>query len=113
MNYITDFPIYQIVDDSNIKIIHVNKIPLDSIENTIIKILDSHSSICKYAINITCSCFIVSFNVGSEQLDAMVATSFQINIYRTNNYPIIILSKEIYEHHQWNDVLNSILSKIK
>jgi hypothetical protein len=113
MNYITKFPYYEVVaTDTNI--IFVNKIHLDSIERTLVSVLDSHSSICKYTININDSSFTVSFNVGSDQLDAMIATSFQINIYRnTTNHPIIILSKEIYEHQQWSDVLNSILSKIK
>lgn len=112
MNYITKIPYYEVVStDTNI--IHVNKIQLDSIERALVSILDSHSSICKYTININDSCFTVSFNVGSDQLDAMIATSFQINIYRNTTNPIIILSKEIYEHQQWSDVLNSILSKIK
>jgi len=113
MNYITKFPYYEVVDNDN-NIIHVNKIELDSIERTLISVLDNHGSICKFYINITESYFCISFNVGSDQSDAMIATSFQINIYRNNtNHPIIILSKEIYEHQQWSDVLNSILSKIK
>ena len=113
MNYIKKIPYYEVVaTDTNI--IFVKKIHLDSIERTLVSVLDSHSSICKYTININDSSFTVSFNVGSDQLDAMIATSFQINIYRnTTNHPIIILSKEIYEHQQWSDVLNSILSKIK
>ena len=112
MNYITKFPYYEVVsNDTNI--IHVNKIQIDSIERKLVSLLDSHSSICKYTININDSSFTVSFNVGSDQLDAMIATSFQINIYRNTTNPIIILSKEIYEHQQWSDVLNSILSKIK
>lgn len=112
MNYITKFPYYEVVaNDTNI--IHVNKIHIDSIERKLVSLLDSHSSICKYTININDSSFTVSFNVGSDQLDAMIATSFQINIYRNDSNPIIILSKEIYEHQQWSDVLNSILSKIK
>lgn len=112
MNYITKFPYYEVVaNDTNI--IHVNKIQIDSIERKLVSLLDSHSSICKYTININDSSFTVSFNVGSDQLDAMIATSFQINIYRNDSNPIIILSKEIYEHQQWSDVLNSILSKIK
>ena len=66
-----------------------------------------------YYINIKDASFTVSFKVDESQLNAMIQTSFQINIYKYNNKPVVILSKEIYCHHQWNDLLEYLLKKLK
>jgi len=80
-----------------------------NIENKINRLLDKHQDICKYYINIEECYWIVSFNVGIEQVDAMIKTMFEIRIFKNNEDNInIYLSKEIEEHQQWNDVLQSL-----
>ena len=111
MNYITSFPDYENNNETND--ILYTKVQIDEIEHNIIKILDKHSELCKYYINIKDASFTVSFNVDENQLNAMIQTSFQINIYKYNNKPIVILSKEIHEHHQWSDLLINLLKKFK
>lgn len=111
MSYIKSFPHYE-NNNETLDILYP-RIPLEDIEYNIIKILDKHSEMCKYYINITDASFNVSFNVDENQLNAMIQTSFQINIYKYNNKPIVILSKEIQEHHQWNNILVELLKKLK
>ena len=56
----------------------------------------------------------VSFNVGLDQLEAMNHTMFLIYIYKDNdNNSIIIISKEIQEHGQWNSILQELSKKLK
>jgi hypothetical protein len=110
INYITSFPYYENNETSDIL---YTKVQLDDIEHNIIKILDKHSELCKYYININDASFTVSFNVDESQLSAMIKTSFQINIYKYNNKPIVILSKEIHEHQQWSELLIDLLKKFK
>jgi hypothetical protein len=111
MNYITSFPDYE--NNNEQTDILCTKVQIDEIEHKIIKILDKHNEFCKYYININDSSFTVSFKVDESQLNAMIQTSFQINIYKYNNKPVVILSKEIYCHHQWNDLLEYLLKKLK
>jgi hypothetical protein len=111
MNYIESFPYYENNNETND--ILYTKVPIDDIEHNIIKILDKYNEICKYYININNASFTVSFNVDQSQLNAMIQTSFQINIYKYNNKPIVILSKEIQEHDQWSDILVDLLKKFK
>lgn len=111
MNYIESFPYYENNNETN-NILYT-KVPIDEIEYNIIKILDKYNEICKYYININNASFTVSFNVDQSQLNAMIQTSFQINIYKYNNKPIVILSKEIQEHDQWSDILVDLLKKFK
>jgi len=111
MNYITSFPDYE-NNNENTDIL-CTKVLLDEIEHKIIKILDKHSELCKYYININDASFTVSFNVDESQLSAMIQTSFQINIYKYNNKPVVILSKEIHEHQQWSEFLEYLLKKLK
>ena len=112
MNYIESFPLYRENNNTTNDILYT-KVQIDDIEHNIIKILDKHNELCKYYINITDASFTVSFNVDESQLNAMIQTSFQINIYKYNNKPIIILSKEIHDHHQWSDLLVDLLKKLK
>jgi len=113
MNYITSFPLYSENNNEITKDILYTRIPLEDIECNIVKILDKHSELCKYYININDASFTVSFNVDENQLNAMIQTSFQINIYKYNNKPIVILSKEIQDHHQWSDLLADLLKRFK
>lgn len=111
INYITSFPYYE-NNNENTDILYT-KVSLDDIESNIVKILDKHSELCKYYININDASFTVSFNVDPSQLDAMIQTSFQINIYKYNSRHIVILSKEIQDHHQWSDLLVDLLKRFK
>jgi hypothetical protein len=109
--HIKSFPYYE-NNNENTDILYT-KVPIDEIEHNIIKILDKHSELCKYYININDASFTISFNVDQSQLNAMIQTSFQINIYKYNNKPIVILSKEIQEHQQWTDLLVDLLKRFK
>ncbi len=111
MSCINTFPNYA-QNNETLDILYP-RIQIEDIEHTIIKILDKHSEICKYYINITDASFNVSFNVDENQLNAMIQTSFQINIYKFDNKPAIIFSKEIHEHPQWNIILVDLLKKLK
>jgi hypothetical protein len=87
---------------------------IDDIENIINNILDKYSEICKYYIDIENTYWCVSFNVGLEQLEAFYHTMFIINLYRDiNNNSIIVISKEIYEHHQWREIFQELSKKLK
>jgi hypothetical protein len=111
MNYIEKFPIFS-EDIYKVEPLYP-RIQLEDIENTIVKILDKHSDLCKYYINISDASFNVSFNVDESQLNAMIKTSFTINLYKYNNNPLVILSKEVQEFNQWNVILVDLLKKLK
>lgn len=111
MNYIEKFPIFS-EDIHKVEPLY-SRIQLEDIENDIVKILDKHSDLCKYYINISDASFNVSFNVDESQLNAMIKTSFTINLYKYNNKPLVILSKEIQEFNQWNIILVDLLKKLK
>lgn len=90
------------------------KINVNDIENIISKVLDKHSEMCKYYINIDESYWGVSFNVGTDQLEVMCQTMFEIRLYKdTNNCAVICLTKDVTELQQWNDVYRSLLSKLR
>ena len=90
------------------------KINVNDIENIISTVLDKHSEICKYYINIDESYWGVSFNVGTDQLEVMCQTMFEIRLYKdTNNCSVICLTKDVTELQQWNDVYRSLLSKLR
>lgn len=90
------------------------KINVNDIENIISKVLDKYSEMCKYYINIDESYWGVSFNVGTDQLEVMCQTMFEIRLYKdTNNCAVICLTKDVTELQQWNDVYRSLLSKLR
>ena len=98
---------------NNCEIIHT-KISIEYIENKLNNILDKHDSICKYFIDINDNTYWVSFNVGIDQFEAMFKTMFSIKIYKdvTNN-TILLISKEITENHNWNDIYSDLINKLK
>lgn len=90
------------------------KYSIDQIENIINGILDKYSDFCKYYIDLENQFYCVSFNVSYDQIEAMNLTMFTINIYKDhNNSSIVIFSKEICEHHQWQGVFNDFLKKFQ
>jgi hypothetical protein len=90
------------------------KINTDDIEKKIIDCLDKHSTTCKFYINITDKTFVVSFNVGLDQYEIMCETSFEIKVFKDNeNNSVIFISNEVKEHHQWSELYNYLLSKLK
>lgn len=90
------------------------KIGVNDIENIINRVLDKHSEICKYYINIDDAYWGVSFNVGEDQLEIMCQTMFEIRVYKdSNDFVVVCLSKDITEVQQWSDVYASLLSKLK
>lgn len=97
----------------NDEIIYSN-IPINNCEKYINAILDTHSDICKYYINCVESCWSVSFNVNIEQYDAMVQTTFEIKLFKNikNDNGIIILTKEIGQHDQWNNIHGDLRKKL-
>jgi hypothetical protein len=95
-------------------ILFKTKYSVNDIENIINCTLDKFTDIAKYYIDIENSYWCVSFNVGLEQLEAMIQTMFIIHIYKDNdNNSIITISKEIEEHHQWTSILQDLFKKLK
>lgn len=96
----------------NGEIIYSN-IPINNCEKHINEALDKYSNICKYYINCSNASWSVSFNVGMDQIEAMVQTTFEIKLFKNtkNDCGIIILTKEIGEHEQWNDVHKDFIKK--
>ena len=89
------------------------KISANDIENIINKVLDKHSEMCKYYINIDDAYWGVSFNVGEDQLEIMCQTMFEIRVYKDkNDFVVVCLSRDITEVQQWSDVYASLLSKL-
>jgi hypothetical protein len=90
------------------------KININDIENIISKVLNKHSDICKYYINIDESYWGVSFNIGNDQTEIMCQTMFEIKLYKdVNDCAVICLTKEISEFQQWSDIYKSLLYKLK
>lgn len=90
------------------------KIELDKIDDIIHKILDKYSDFCKYYFNIDESYWGVSFNVGIDQFEEMSQTMFEIYLFKDEyNNSVIVLSKEITEHPQWEEVYRYLLKKLK
>ena len=89
-------------------------INISKIEDYMNSILDKHSELCKYYINITENYWSVSFNVGMNQLDAMCKSMFQINLYKDiNNNSVIVISNEINDFEQWSEVYRDLIKKLK
>jgi hypothetical protein len=89
-------------------------INISNIEDYINTILDKHSELCKYYININENYWSVSFNVGMNQLEALCKSTFEINLYKDiNNNSIIIISNEINEFEQWSEVYRDLIKKLK
>jgi hypothetical protein len=79
------------------------------IENNLNNILDKFTEKIKYYIDCNESLYDISFNVGIQQYQAMVDTSFTINIYKnTNNKIILIISKNIDSHPEWNELKKNL-----
>jgi len=92
------------------------KIKTNNIEHFLNNILDSnkYNDICKYYINLIDYTYHVSFKVGLEQLDAMIDTSFEIEIYKdTNNNSVIIIGKKIKEHYEWKELYLELTRELK
>ena len=90
------------------------KINLNNIENKINSILDKFDEFSKYYIHISENLWVVSFRVDISQLDALMKTSFEINIYKDiNNYAILAISNEILEHPEWKTVYEALLRELK
>jgi hypothetical protein len=91
------------------KIIHT-KLEINNIENIINDFLDGNNEILKYYFFIDENKWCVSFNVGLNQYDAMIKTTFYIKIYKNiDNNAILYISNEINEHEQWADIYNKLL----
>ena len=110
MNMIKNIPLYDtFVQEKYSSNILCTNISHENIERKINKLLERYEELCKYYINIDEGLWGVSFNVGADQIDAMVKTMFELRIFKTEENKInIYVSKEIREHHQWSDVHNSI-----
>jgi len=92
----------------------ITNINIKAIEEYINNILDKHSEICKYYINITENYWSVSFNVDNNQLEELCKSMFQINLYKDkNNKSIIIISNEISEYQEWANVHKDLIKKLK
>ena len=98
-----------IKDSSIIK----TKVLLMNIERKLCAMLDKHSELAKYYINITENYFNVSFNVDMSQYEAMCKTMFQIYIYKENDYAVLCFTKEILEHEQWSELNQYFINKFK
>ena len=111
--FIRNIPLYTDIEkDSNL--IVKSKYKGTDIENAINSILDKYQDKCKYAININDSCYYVSFNVGLNQLDAMIGTMFSIYIYvNSENLGIVKLVNEKEEHPEWIEIKNNLIKGLK
>lgn len=113
MQFIKIIPSYNESLSTNFDIIPT-KISINDIESKINTILDKHSDICKYYINCDEASWVLSFNVGFDQIEAMIQTMVVINLFKdSNNISILTVSKEINEHQQWQDVHQSLFKKLK
>ena len=92
----------------------LTNINIKMIEEYINNILDKHSNICKYYINITENYWSVSFNIDNNQVEELCKSMFQINLYKDTNYnSIIIISNEINEYEEWSIVYKDLIKKLK
>ena len=112
--FIKNIPIYDyLAEEKYCKNIIKTNIKSDDIEEKINKILDKHSNTCKYYININDSTWVVSFNVGIDQIEAMIKTMFEIRIFKDeNNLVKIYFSEEIKEHEQWAEIYNDLIKNL-
>ena len=86
------------------------KCNIDKIEKIINNILDKHTDKCKYYVHIYDSYYCISFNVGFEQLNAMVDTMFFLYIYKNeNNEGIVKIVNEKEDHPEWTSIKNDIM----
>jgi len=86
------------------------KYNIDKIEKVINNILDKHTDKCKYYVHIYESYYCISFNVGIEQLNAMIDTMFFLYIYKNeNNEGIIKIVNEKEDHPEWTSIKNDIM----
>jgi hypothetical protein len=87
---------------------------INDIENIINNILDKYQDKCKYCININDAYYSISFNVGLNQLDAMMETIFLIYIYKSNiDLGIIKLVHEKEEHPEWTPIKNDLIREFQ
>ena len=98
---------------NNSEIIYT-KTNINNIENILNSFFDKYDIKCKYYIDISENIYWVSFNVGYEQIEEMHETMFSLKILKdVDNNSILILSKEITENHNWNDIYLNFLKKFK
>jgi Na+/phosphate symporter len=114
MTFITSFPTYnEDLIENNFETINTN-INIEHIEDKLNKIVEKFEEKCKYCINITESSYYITFNVDINQLEGMCKTMVEIKLFKDkNNKSIIAISKEIKEHHEWNDVYEHLIKKCK
>lgn len=101
------------INYNNSEIIYT-KTNINNIENILNNFFDKYDIKCKYYIDITENIYWISFNVGYEQIEEMHETMFSLKIFKDiDNNSILILSKEITENHNWNDIYLNFLKTFK
>lgn len=94
-------------------IILYTKININDIEYTLNSTLDKFDSLCKYYSNLHDSYYLLSFKVDISQVEAMMATSVQINVYKNDiNDCIIVIDKNIDMHPQWVEIKKALFKNL-
>lgn len=111
MKTINTVPIF--IKEDNKKYLSTT-INIHDIEFQINNTLDKHSDTLKYYILCNDAKWIVSFNVDMNQFEAMCSTMFSIEVYQDENEnSVIYLSNEIYDNHQWKQILNNLTMALR
>jgi hypothetical protein len=107
-------PIFEDLNQNNDKkVIIKTKVSLDKLEDFLNKILDKYHEKCKYFVNLNEIYYGISFNVGIEQINAMIQTMFYLYIYKdTNGQSIIKIVSEDQEHPEWKDIKKDLITSL-
>jgi hypothetical protein len=102
-----------LLNENEKNIILYTKINICDIENILNSTIDKFDEKCKYYINYFDSYYSLSFKVDINQLDAMMETSVQINIYKNDvNDSIIVIDKNIDSHPEWKDIKKNLYKNL-
>lgn len=113
--FINNIPLFNksSLNENEKNIILYTKINICDIENILNSTLDKFDEKCKYYINFFDSYYSLSFKVDISQLDAMMETSVQINIYKNDlNDSVIIIDKNIDSHPEWQEIKKKLYKNL-
>lgn len=114
MNLITNIPPFTndntMIKDTFIIKTHIN---IDNIENYLNNILDKHNELCKYYINFKESTWTISFNIGYDQIEILMETTFEIYLFKKDNNSILLISNKIKDRPEWNNLHSDLLNELK
>ena len=86
-----------------------------NIEIIINNVLDNFYSMCNNYIELNECKWVVSFSVDKSQIKEMIDAMFEIRLFEDNNKNryVLNITREAYEYHQWNDVIQKLEKDIK